>query len=171
MRLNLRVALILLIGLVAVGGVWSGLQKQSGGPESAGFKTATLVIDFGSTAGKQPKVIELADVPASESGWDLLGRAGVLVEGTSQYPTGFVCRLDGWPTTDLEDCDETPSYTDGHWAYYVTSSDLGGDWILSGQCAAAHVVECGGFEGWKWVGPREESTPPAMSPEIRECAP
>ena len=171
MRLNLRVALFLLIGLVAVGGVWSGVQPQSGEPESTGLKTATLVIDFGSAAGKQSKIVELSDVPASETGWDLLVRSGIDVEGTSQYPTGFVCRLDGWPTAELEDCDETPSYADGHWAYYVTSRDLGGDWILSGQGAAAHVVECGGFEGWKWVGPREISTPPAISPEIRECAP
>lgn len=171
MRLNLRVALFLLIGLVAIGGLWSGFQTTPDGLERAGFKTATLVIDFGEATGKQPLVVELADIPADETGWDLLVRSGVIVEGTAQYPTGFVCRLDGWPTAAAESCDQTPAYSDGHWAYYVTSQDISQGWLLSGQGAASHVVECGGLEGWKWVGPREEATPPSLFPEIRECGP
>ena len=167
MRLNLRVALFLLIGLVAIGGVWSGSQSSS----STDDKSATVVIDFGADSGREPKVIELTGVPAEQTGWDLLVRAEVDVQGTAQYPTGFVCRLDGWPTVAAETCDETPAYSDGHWAYYVTSHEISKGWLLSGQGAATHVVECGGFEGWKWVGPREEATPPSVSPEIRECGP
>ena len=59
MRLNLRVALFLLIGLVAIGGVWSGSQSSS----STGVKSATIVIDFGADSGREPKVIELTGVP------------------------------------------------------------------------------------------------------------
>lgn len=175
MRLNLRVALILLIGLVAVGGVWSGLQAPSSSRESAsnatGLKAATLVIDFGEESGREPKIIELNDVPADASGWDLLVQSRLGLEGTDQYPTGFVCRLDGWPAEAVEACEETPSYADGHWAYFVTSTKLGPGWLLSGQGASSHVVDCGGLEGWKWVGPREEATPPSISPQIRECGP
>lgn len=167
MRLNLRVALFLLIGLVAIGGVWSGSQSSS----STDDKSATVVIDFGADSGREPKVIELTGVPVEETGWDLLVRAEVGVQGTAQYPTGFVCRLDGWPTVAAETCDETPAYSDGHWAYYVTSPEISKGWLLSGQGAASHVVDCGGFEGWKWVGPREEATPPSVSPELRECGP
>lgn len=175
MRLNLRVALFLLIGLVAIGGAWSGLQTSSSTDAEAsigpGMKSATLVIDFGDKSGKAPKTIELNDLPAAATGWDLLVESGVALAGTAQYPTGFVCRLDGWPTEAAEACDETPSYADGHWAYYVTSKDISQGWLLSGQGASSHVVDCGGVEGWKWVGPREESTPPRIAPAARECGP
>jgi hypothetical protein len=174
-RLNLRAALFLLIGLVAIGGAWSGWQAASSTGEGAstglGAKSATLVIDFGDNSGREPKVIELNDVPAEATGWELLVKAGIGVEGTDQYPTGFVCRLDGWPAAAAESCDETPSYADGHWAYYITSKDISGGWLLSGQGASSHVVDCGGFEGWKWVGPGEEATPPSIPAEIRECSP
>ena len=138
MRLNLRVALFLLIGLVAIGGVWSGSQSSS----STGVKSATIVIDFGADSGREPKVIELTGVPVEETGWDLLVRAEVGVQGTAQYPTGFVCRLHGWPTVAAEACDETPAYSDGHWAYYVTSKELSKGWLLSGQGAASHHDLC-----------------------------
>ena len=175
MRLNLRVALFLLIGLVAIGGAWSGLQTSNSTDKTSSIspskKSATLVIDFGDDSGREPKAIELNDLPATATGWDMLVQSGVDLEGTDQYPTGFVCRLDGWPTVAAEACDETPSYADGHWAYYVTSKDISQGWLLSGQGASSHLVDCGGAEGWKWVGPRQESTPPRISPAIRECVP
>ncbi len=175
MRLNLRLALFLLIGLVAIGGAWSGLHTSSSTGEetsnSLDVKSATLVIDFGDDSGRSPTTIALKDLPAAATGWDLLVESGVSLEGTDRYPTGFVCRLDGWPTEAAEACDETPSYADGHWAYYVTSKDISHGWLLSGQGASTHVVDCGGFEGWKWVGPGEESTPPRMAPAASECGP
>lgn len=175
MRLNLRVALFLLIGLVAIGGAWSGWQSPSSSGEAvlsgAEAKLATLVIDFGENSGREPQVIELSDLPAEATGWDLLVQSGVDLEGTDQYPIGFVCRLEAWPTEAAESCDDTPSYSDGHWAYYVTSKGLSKGWLLSGQGASSHVVDCGGFEGWKWVGPGEEAKPPIVPAEIRECSP
>ena len=175
MRLNLRVALFLLIGLVAIGGAWSGWQATSstgdGASTAATPKSATLVIDFGDNSGREPQVIGLTDLPAETTGWDLLVESGIDLEGTDQYPTGFVCRLDAWPTQAAEPCDDTPSYADGHWAYYVTSKDISQGWLLSGQGASSHMVDCGGFEGWKWVGPGDEAAPPGIPAEIRDCQP
>jgi hypothetical protein len=173
MRLNLRVALLLLIGLVAIGGVWSGLQAPSpaktvGVSESAA-KSATLVIDFGAQSGRDLMVLKVENLKADATGWDVLSQSGTTVKGTSQYPTGFVCRLDGWPTEESQTCQDTPGFRDGHWAYFVTSKQLGGNWILSGQGAATHIPECGAFEGWKWVGSGEETTPPSASPKLGDC--
>lgn len=173
MRINLRVALLLLIGLVALGSAWSGMSSSQTVHGKAGdafaLKSATLVIDFGADSGRQVKVIQLADLPVDATGWDVLVQAGVPLQGTDQYPTGFVCRLEGWPSEQDESCDGTPSYSDGHWAYFLSSKKLGGGWILSGQGAAAHVPACGDIEGWKWVAPNSAVTPPSVSPDTDEC--
>jgi hypothetical protein len=173
MRLNLRVALILLVGLVAVGGVWSGMTTSGAEDDLKGSSaeaiSSTLVIDFGPSSGSDLKVLELDQLPVGATGWDLITRSGTSVEGTDQYPTGFVCRLDGWPTEQAASCSDTPAYSEGHWAYYVSSTSLGGEWLLSGQGAATRKIECGGYEGWKWVGPNEQSTPPRVKPQVRSC--
>lgn len=175
MRLNLRLALVLLVGLVAVGSIWSGVQSTSpakdGTSSLPATKSASLVIDFGADSGLETKVIKVSDLSSDATGWQLIVESGTVVKGTDQYPTGFVCRLDGWPTEDAETCDETPTYADGHWAYFVASKKLGGNWMLSGQGAAARIVECGSYEGWKWVGPKEESTPPSVLPDVIDCRP
>jgi hypothetical protein len=175
MRLNLRVALVLLIGLVATGGLWS--EFQSPGSETVdraaktSLKSVTLVLDFGVASGRQVKTLKVGNLQMEASGWDVIVKSGTVVKGTTQYPTGFVCRLDGWPTVESQDCEDTPAYTDGHWAYFVTSKKLGNGWLLSGQGAASQISSCGEFEGWKWVGSGEDVTPPVVFPEVGHCQP
>ena len=173
MRLNLRVALILLIGLVAAGGLWSGFQSpRSESVDSAAeasLKSVTLVVDFGADSGRQVKTLKVENLPKDASGWDVIVKSGTAVKGTIQYPTGFVCRLDGWPTEGSQDCADTPAFTEGHWAYFVTSKKLGNGWLLSGQGAASHISSCGEFEGWKWVGSGEDVTPPDVVPAVGDC--
>lgn len=175
MRLNLRVALLLLIGLVAAGGLWSAFQapgtESVNGASKPSNKSVTLVIDFGANSGREVKTLNVQNLQKNASGWELLVESGTVVEGTSQYPAGFVCRLDGWPTEGSQDCEDTPAFTDGHWAYFVTSKKLGNSWLMSGQGAASHVSTCGEFEGWKWVGPDEDVTPPSVLPKVGDCQP
>jgi len=99
MRLNLRVALVLLIALVAIGGLWSGLttapSENDLGKPAGEQKFVTLVIDFGEKSGRPLKVLKVDNLSAEASGWDVLLQSGTKVQGTSQYPSGFVCRIDG----------------------------------------------------------------------------
>ena len=173
MRLNLRVALFLLIGLVAIGGAWSGIAASQTGARSEDNKTAgksvTLVIDFGADSGRKVDVITVSNLDIKATGWDVLVHAGLKVQGTDQYPTGFVCRIEGWPSEQNESCDSTPAYSKGHWAYFLSSKKMGGNWILSGQGAATHVPECGDVEGWQWVTPNTASNQPSVKPEADEC--
>lgn len=173
MRLNLRVALFLLIGLVALGGVWSGLTtSETTGSRANGDvaeKSVALVIDFGPDSGRKVKVVKVANLKFNATGWDVLVHAGMKVQGTDQYPTGFVCRIEGWPSEKNESCDGTPAYSKGHWAYFLSSTKIGGNWMLSGQGAATHVPECGDVEGWKWVAPNKEVTQPTVKPDADEC--
>jgi hypothetical protein len=160
MRLNLRVALISLVALVAAGGLFNAL---SGSPAftpqvaGGGKKSVTLVIDFGQKSGKPTIVKQLSELKPDIKGWDLFASANLSVEGTAEYPTGFVCRIDGWPTHSMQDCESTPTFAQGHWAYFVTNSKMGSTWILSGQGAATHSPECAGYEGWRWIDPNDSS--------------
>ena len=173
MRINLRVALLLLIGLVAMGGVWSGISSSGTVRDQAAdglaLKSASLVIDFGPESQRQPKVITVENLAGAATGWDVLLHAGIKVQGTDQYPTGFVCRLEGWPNKQTESCAGTPAYSKGHWAYFLSSKSIGAGWILSGQGAATHVPECGDVEGWKWIAPNAAVTPPKVKPEMAAC--
>lgn len=172
MRINLRVALAGLIALVAIGAVWSGLAdaKPLAAVTAGGsLKSATLVIDYGTKSNRPIASFDLMDLPTGASGWDLFQAAGIAVQGTDQFPSGFVCRIDGWPNKSLQDCADTPAFDEGHWAYYVTNSSIGSGWVWSGQGAATHIPGCGGYEGWSWVAPGEDAKPPRFSISPRAC--
>ncbi len=158
MQLNLRKVLIGLIALAVIGWFLTGLNPQSLSqtqPEINQNGRVTLVIDFGSSSKLKPLIREVSEF--SGTGWELFEAAGVAVSGTAEFPSGFVCRIEGVPTQDQQDCLDTPKYSEGSWAYFVTNSELGPGWILSGSGAATHRPECGSFEGWLWIAAGESS--------------
>jgi hypothetical protein len=173
MRNSLRLALIGLVALVAVG--WFATNQQppvvapSASASSESSKPVTLVVDFGKDSGRPVLSYDLQGVTNGSTGWDLFTLANLHVQGTQQFPAGFVCRINGWPSEAAQDCADTPTYKEGHWAYYVTSLQLGGGWLLSGQGASAHTPECAGYEGWVWVAPGQESSPPRFKVQTRGC--
>ena len=132
-------------------------------------KSVTLVIDFGKASALKTKVANLTDVPEKATGWDLFGLAGMKVQGTQQFPTGFVCRIAAWPPAKKQDCADTPTFKEGHWAYFVTNFQLSKGWILSGQGAASHIPDCGGYEGWSWVAGGQANQPPRFKVDLRAC--
>lgn len=134
-----------------------------------GSKSVTLVIDYGKTSNRSIDVFDLSQVPDKATGWQVMKQARVQIQGTDQYPTGFACRINWWPSAKAQDCHNTPSATQGHWAYFVTHSQLGKGWILSGQGAASHIPDCGGYEGWAWIEPNKQTTPPRYKASVRGC--
>jgi hypothetical protein len=136
---------------------------------STSLKSVTLVIDYGAGSKLATKVVDLTDIPSSTSGWALFSLARQRVQGTQQFPIGFVCRINGWPTVTRQNCAGTPAYRDGHWAYYVTNYQLGQGWILSGQGAATHIPDCGSYEGWSWIPGGQPNRPPRYKAETRAC--
>jgi len=174
MQLGRRAAFIGLAAVVAAGLVWfshAGSTTKSVDSPDLGRLQATLVIDFGDAPNHRILVRKLNDLPPSITGWELFKSAGVSVQGTDQYPTGFVCRIADWPTAANQNCHDTPTYAQGHWAYFVTNKNLGDGWVLSGQGAAMHHPECGGYEGWLWISPKNPAIPaaPRIYPKITEC--
>ena len=172
MRFNLRVVLVSLVALVAAGVFLPGLGSKTWFAPSVaggGEKFATLVIDYGSASGLPVQSFDLDALSPTTKGWDLFEAAGLQVQGTDQFPSGFVCRINDWPTKETQDCADTPSFQEGHWAYYVTNARMGYGWLLSGQGAAAHEPDCAGYEGWSWVGAGQEAQPPRFQTLMRGC--
>jgi hypothetical protein len=171
-RFNLRIALFGLIALVAVGAGMSNFHlERLLAPTAANGaeKSVTLVVDFGRNSQRPVRAIELSGLPAEASGWDLFKAANLSVEGTGSFPSGFVCRINGWPTKSEQTCINTPTYAQGHWAYFVTNPAIGQGWVLSGQGASMHKPECAGYEGWSWVSPGQSAQAPRYKLKIRAC--
>ena len=133
MRNSLKIVLVVLVGLIALGGALTA---------NPGSKVASTsnAFDGGCNTGSPgvTLVIERADAaPAitctpnfTGSGWALLDGAHD-VDGTLNYPTGFACRIDGYPTSATQDCADTPTYAEGSWVYFYADSATEG-WAFSG---------------------------------------
>jgi len=115
----------------------------------------TLVIDFGTKTKRPPKVYcatHYGDV-STDNGWNIFVAAHRKVQGTANYPTGFVCRIDGFPSVRTENCRDTPSASAGHWSYFKATGAAG--WAYSHVGAAQDSVTCGNWIGWRFVNADE----------------
>jgi len=179
-RLRPRTALVGLLVLVAVGwllgaringfsfgGATAGQSYGSG--DVSGKGSVELLVDFGTASGREPLVKHVHDFAGT--GWQLFGAAGLDVQGTADYPSSFVCRIEGWPDAAQQDCGSAPGPSQGHWAYFVTSAKLPGHWLISGVGAAGHRPECGQAEAWVWVlpGKQPNEVQPSLAPEVGSC--
>lgn len=174
MRSFVRLSLIGLVVLVAIGFAVNQQQTNGDGDEVLPTVTAdlctdqgtSLVIDFG-TKQIEP-LIEKCVQDFEGNSWDLFEAAKVSVTGTEKYPVGFVCRIQGFPTENTEPCKETPGNKNGSWAYFL--SDENGAWKYSPVGASMHKAACGVSEGWRFLLPGEPvQTPPRVTLKTYVC--
>ena len=167
-----RAILWLTVPVVALS-VAIGVRVALGSTASLGnsaTNSVQLVVDFGTESGRG--VVSQRVEGFSGTGWELLVAAGMTPEGTGDYPTGFVCRLDGWPSPEAQDCSDTPTPTEGTWGYFVTNPEIGKGWIVSGVGSNMHRPRCGQSEAWVWI-PRGKSiseVKPGIEPETYDCS-
>lgn len=140
--------------------VETGFCKDSG---------IAVVVDFGAESGRETQVRCVDSQGAT--GWELLEMATQQVMGTAQYPIGFVCRIDDWPSSKEQDCKDTPRPAEGTWAYYFATPEAGDNWMFSGQGSASRKPGCGSVEGWRFVSPAETGTNlmPRLDPQTLSC--
>lgn len=190
-RRLLRATLIGLIGLVALAAVWPVLSAAIGfkmevlpgsktslsntaAPESRACSQSgvTLVIDYGTQSTKPAKVSCVKGIDGSNAtatSWDLLAAAGLKVQGTLQYPTGFVCRINGYPNKQQQDCLSTPTRRKGTWAYFVMAPDSKPVWRFAMQGAASRKPICGSVEGWVFSSSSHPLNHPRITPKPFVC--
>ena len=183
-RRLLRITLIGLVALVAFAAFLPTLSQltgfkitwsQAANPTSSGqSETAectgngvTLVIDPGDSAGTTPLIECVKNF--NGTGWDLFAAAGAKVEGTSQYPVGFVCRIDGYPAPTAQTCQNTPSRKQGTWVYFNMAAGGEPIWRFSMQGAAVRRPECGSVEGWVFSSSEKPLDHPRVTPKPTIC--
>ena len=115
----------------------------------------TVVVDFAGLGGE----VVAGCAPSPASGVDALAQAGFDMTAVQSDP-GFICRIDGLPDTESEDCADTPPAS-ASWSYWT--AELGGAWKYSSTGATSPVE--GDLEGWSFstgsaVAPRF-TVPPA----------
>ncbi|MFM6978202.1 MAG: hypothetical protein ACKOWR_05785 [Micrococcales bacterium] len=177
MRLSLRAVLIALIGLVAIGGlVTSGVIGTAPERESNQSTVATgfcqsegvsLLIDYGTQVDRQPTIA--CSNNFAGTGWELFGATKQSVEGTLEYPTGFVCRINDFPTKTDQPCTTTPTSAEGSWAYYYATSQLGDHWMFSAAGAGMRKPDCGDVDAWVFINSGEKSHEPSIAPDTFKC--
>jgi len=178
-----------LIGLIVLATIWAAVPEIT---KALGVKVAwpslgtisekpvtqsacvdegvTLVIDFGTGSQRKAKTICAATFGTQQldTGWTLFAAGRIAVEGTADYPTGFVCRIDGFPNSQSERCEHVPGSNAGHWAYF-TATDASG-WHYSQIGSALSHPHCGNWQGWRFVPAGETRIlPPRVKPEPFDC--
>ena len=179
-RLRLRWVLLGLIALVSAGSAF-GLGHSPAPTKNIGAILSSdsqctaevgvgLVVDFGQLNGNPRAVQACVKATPKMSGWSLLESAGVSPEGTKTYPAGFVCRLEGLPTTEAEPCDTTPDQRVGNWAYFYANPSTDFKWQYSAVGAASRTPKCGEVDGWRFESAGESATkPPALPATSHGC--
>ena len=181
MRLFLRLSLVGLVGLVAIGFALNQWVQTDSSPEpstkSSPVKVLdgqcatagiSLVVDFGSTGEMQ--ALEKCVSNYDDTSWNLFEAAGISVTGTTKYPVGFVCRIQGFPTESQEACSDMPNSAVGSWAYFVAAQGAS-QWQYSTWGAATHKPACGTAEAWLFKLPNEDlEEPPMNEPKTSACS-
>ncbi len=163
--------LIALLALVAIGGLISRVPNVDLGfysSKDCSVQSTTLLVDFGT--GATPRSSLRCASNFSGTGWQLFAATGFRVEGTSQYPTGFVCRIEQVPAPSSDTCLNTPGAKTGHWAYFYATA-ASPIWHYSLQGAGIRKPACGNWDGWRFLLPDEApaTNPPRQEPKPYSC--
>lgn len=121
----------------------------------------TVVVDFQSLGGGT--VVRCAPGDP-DTGLAALAAAGFRVDQVANQP-GFVCRIDGLPGPETEDCADTPPAR-AYWGY--SHAERGGSWSYSGSGAHVYDPPVGTVEGWAFNGDggsTQPTIPPPPPPE------
>lgn len=180
-KVPFHTVLFSLIALVAIGGlvvpnIATDNNRDSPTAGACKERGTTVVIDFGQSFkldGAQLEPIVRCVTTAGLTGWDLLDAAGLEVTGTSEYPASFVCRINDYPSKQLEDCQGTPGFANGSWSYFYATAATQG-WRRSPVGAATRLPKCGEVEGWLFTKPTLISGEtikliPQIEPQPFEC--
>ncbi|SDT59073.1 hypothetical protein SAMN04489743_3788 [Pseudarthrobacter equi] len=101
--------------------------SASASADAGPCKGVKVIVDSASLDQAAADISVCVDVAGATLASDVLGKAGVKIEGTAKYPTSFACRVNGVPAADFdikhkggttrEACDD--KNTVSYWALWV----------------------------------------------------
>ncbi|MDX1658337.1 MAG: hypothetical protein R3343_05915 [Nitriliruptorales bacterium] len=149
-----------LVAVVVAAGLLPGAPAAAAGACPTLDDGVTVVVDFQDLGGG----IHVRCAPGDpSSGFAALTGAGFSFDEVASWP-GVVCRIDGLPGTDREDCQDMPP-GDAYWAYF--HAERSGSWSFSGSGAGSYDPAVGSVEGWSFSeggGAQEPREPPPPAP-------
>lgn len=122
----------------------------------------TVIIDY-KDLGSETQVL-CAEGAGGKSAFEVLGAAGVELQGTADYGDAVVCRVNGLPDEQTETC-ETFSAT-AYWAISISEQDK---WLLAEMGVQDQVVAGGTFLGLSYE-PITTDAPQSQGPGIAPTA-
>ncbi|QBX54274.1 hypothetical protein EXE58_01500 [Nocardioides seonyuensis] len=152
----MRVLRALAATALAAGGAVMVAPAPAGAATCSG-DGVSVVVDYRELGGTT--VTACAPDGAGKSAAAIFAEAGVQVSYASRQP-GFVCRVNGVPTSDP--CVNT-SPTDAFWGLWW--SDGARPWTYSSSGVGSLTVPAGGSIGWSWQQDREAggAVPPGVA--------
>lgn len=158
-RLPLGPALAMLsVGIVAFAHPFGGTALASTARYTATCTTPNIAVVVQFPDGRGTKA-GCASSASNPTGWAVLVNGGFAVQGTIQFPSSFVCRIDGYPDST---CANTPPRSDS-WAYWYANPGER-DWTFSPAGAADRTPRAGSVDAWTFGGGRPSIPPAAVLP-------
>jgi hypothetical protein len=151
------------------GGVVLGLGPTALLP-TAGAATCTsgggvsVVVDYRELGGGVTTAC--AADGAGKSATAIVESVGVSLTYAQRQP-GFVCRVNGVPTSDP--C-VTTSPADAYWGLWW-SDGKSGSWTYSSYSSGSLTVPAGGSVGWAWKQGSGNAAPPGVAPPVFAASP
>lgn len=92
--------------------------------------------------------------------------AGFVVEGTADFGSATVCRVDGFPTEREETCRSMPA-ADAFWSVWLASDE---EWTYAQEAVDAQPVAAGDVVGLAFQAGPDERQPAVSAAEARDVA-
>jgi uncharacterized membrane protein YgcG len=149
---------------LAGGGVVLGLAPAAGAATCASSGGVSVVVDYRELGGGV--LTACATDGGGRSATAIVASVGVTLTYASRQP-GFVCRVNGVPTSDP--C-VNASPADAYWGLWWADGSTP-SWTYSSYASGSLTVPAGGSVGWSWQQDRAGSgaVPPGVAPPVHEA--
>ncbi|MGJ9412610.1 hypothetical protein ACHAAC_07850 [Aeromicrobium sp. CF4.19] len=157
---SLRLVAVVVLAATALAG--PALAAEG---EECGSDAVTVVVDAEMVGGELDA--RCVDVPAeSPTMLAAVTEAGFDVEGTAEFGSSVVCRVDGAPDESSEPCEAMPS-ADAYWTSWVGADD---GWAFAQEAVDAQEVAAGDVVALAFQEGAEERQPAVTPQEAVDAA-